>query len=93
MVLTNTSISVRDEFEVLGTQAVVSTFQVKTLSVEAGLGTFTLVDVSTVPSCSILLIAIIAMTPEHSKDVLAGPKHAEVVKHLAFVNIFKIGKH
>lgn len=92
MILTDTSVSIGDQLEILGAQAFMPTFQVKALSIEARLRTFALVDVSTVSACSILLITVMAMTPKHSKDVFAGAKHAEVVKHLTFVDIFKIGK-
>lgn len=53
----------------------------------AGLRALTLVYIGAVATGTIELVALVAFTAEHAKDVLTATKDAEIAEHLALVDV------
>jgi len=53
----------------------------------AGLWALALVHVSAIATGTIQLVTLVALAAEHAEDVLAVAEHAQIAKHLAFVDI------
>ena len=85
---TNASSAGGIEFEVRRAPADVASRPVDARAVETVVRVAALVDVGTVPSSLVELVASVALTAEHSDEVLAATVHAQVTKHLTLVDVW-----
>jgi len=67
--LTYATISRRHKLIIMWALASETSLGVNTRTVKAGLWTFALVYISTIASCSIRFISLVAFTSEHSEDI------------------------
>lgn len=86
---TNARVPFVHEFVVGRAQAPVTALHVGAFSVQAGLRTFALVDVRAVAAGAVQFVPVVALATEHAERVLALAKHAQVVEHVALINVCK----
>ena len=86
-ILTHTAITCADQLIVWRTLALIGSLHVDTRSILAHIGVVTLVNVGTVASRFIKMVALVTDATEHTKDVLTQAIHTQVTEHVALIYI------
>lgn len=84
---TNAGIPGFHELVMRGASADVFALRVDASAILAGLRALALVHVGAVAAGIVQFVALVAFAAEHAKDVFAAAVDAQIVKHIAFVNI------